>query len=171
MAWIALEGMQFRAFHGVHDAERIVGNDFEIDVHIKTGISKAAASDNVENALNYETVYLLCKLEMAKPRKLLESVLYAIADGLKHQFSDMQGLRIRVRKLQPPLGGRVDAAWVEEEMDFVSECGRCKKKMISYSDDDCWTKGVLVHPATRETLERQFGKKCFCQDCLKLYAG
>ena len=28
-----------------------------------------------------------------------------------------------------------------------------------------------VHPATLETLKRQFGTTCLCQNCLKLYAG
>lgn len=171
MAWIALEGMRFFAYHGVYDAEQVLGGEYVLDVYIKTGISLAAGTDALENAVNYETVHQICKLEMSKPRKLIEKVLQEIVNQLKHQFGAMQALRVRVRKLNPPLGGRVASAVVEEEYDFYQECPRCKSMFINYEPDDCWKRHPNAHPATRETLERQFGKKCLCDNCLKLYAG
>ncbi|MFZ4635678.1 MAG: dihydroneopterin aldolase [Saprospiraceae bacterium] len=171
MAWIALEHMQFYAHHGVYDAEQAIGGEFVVDVFIKTKISKSAGSDAVEDTLNYETVFQVCQQQMDKPRKLIETVLYGIVAGLKHQFGSMEGVRVRVRKLHPPLGGRVGSAWVEEEFDFTSECPRCKSKLVCYNDDDCWCRNVMVLPASRETIQRQYGKKCLCENCLKIYAG
>ena len=34
MARIALENMRFRAHHGLHEEERVIGTDFILDVHI-----------------------------------------------------------------------------------------------------------------------------------------
>ncbi len=171
MAQIALEGMHFHAFHGVHEAEQIIGSAYIVDVFIQAGIVKAAMTDSVEFTINYETVYQVCRLEMEKPKRLLETVVMGIIGRMKHQFSDMYGLRVRVRKLNPPMGGRIAESWVEEEMSFLSDCPRCKRKFILYEPGDCWTHFPNLHPATRETLERQFGGRCLCSDCLNYYAG
>ena len=170
MAWIVLEGMRFHAFHGVYDAERLLGADYIVDVWVKTSFARAAAADTVDHTINYETVYQVCRLEMEQPRHLIETVLHGIIARLKHQFNNMHALRVRLRKVHPPLGGRVAAAWVEDEADFVSVCPRCQRKFIHY-DDDCWTRAGTVHPATKETLQRQYGNKCLCPECLKFYVG
>jgi dihydroneopterin aldolase len=47
MALIALEGMKFYAFHGVYEAERVLGNDYVVDVTVETGIAVASASDSI----------------------------------------------------------------------------------------------------------------------------
>lgn len=170
MAWIALEGMRFHAYHGVYEAEKLLGGEYVVDLYVRTGIAKAAAADNVEATINYETIYQICRLEMDQPHQLIETVVAKIVGRMKHQFNTMEALRIRVRKLHPPIGGRIDAAFVEEILEFVSDCPRCKKKFISYGDD-CWERFPNLHPATREALTRQFGPKCLCDDCLKFYQG
>lgn len=173
MALITLEKLRFYAYHGVHEAEQVLGGEFELDIQVKAGIDKAAAKDAVEETINYETIYQLCKLEMANRYKLLETVVVKIADRMKSQFPApaMEALRVRIRKINPPLGGRVEASAVEEVLDFSSECPRCKKKFISYEKLDCFKRFPNLHPATRETLARQFGPRCLCDDCLKFYAG
>ncbi len=172
MAWIALEGMKFHAFHGVYEAEQILGTDYSVNVYVKTGIARAAATDDLVATVNYESIFHICRLEMEQPRKLIETVLANIIARMKHQFPEMQALRIRLYKMNPPIGGQVESAWVEEELEFVTSCPRCKSPFICYNDDSCWCRSVPnIHPATRETLERQFGKKCLCANCLKLYAG
>ena len=65
MAQIALEGMRFHAFHGVHEAEQTIGAEFVVDVVVRAGIAKAALTDNVGLTINYETIYQICTLETA----------------------------------------------------------------------------------------------------------
>jgi len=170
MALISLEGMRFHAYHGVYEAEKTLGNEYVVDVVVNTNTEKAAKEDKVELTMNYETIYQICRLEMEQPRKLIETVAAGIVKRMKFQFLEMQAIRVRVTKLNPPVGGRVQSAWVQEEHDFIKECPRCKKKFISY-DDDCWKKFPHLHPATKETLERQFSGKCLCDNCLKFYVG
>ena len=171
MAVVALEGMKFYAYHGVYDAEKAIGTDYVVDVYVHIPIALAAKSDNLEAALNYETVYQICRMEMAQPRHLIEAVLSGIMQRMKHQFPNMMALKVRVHKLHPPLGGRVEAAWVEEEEVFMHNCPRCAKPFINYNPGDCWERFPNLHPATKETLIKQFGGKCLCNDCLKFYAG
>jgi 7,8-dihydroneopterin aldolase/epimerase/oxygenase len=172
MAWITLEGMRFHARHGVHEAERVLGTEYIVDVYIKTGIKKAAETDDVANTINYETVFHICQLEMQKPRNLIESVHAAIFKQLKHQFSTIIALRLRIRKLHPPVGGRVEYSSVEDEAEFTTKCPRCGSRFLCYGDETCWCKAITnLHPATQETLTRQYGTTCLCSNCLKLYLG
>ncbi|MEO6758394.1 MAG: dihydroneopterin aldolase [Saprospiraceae bacterium] len=171
MAQIALEGMRFHAFHGVHEAEQVLGSEFIVDVFVRAGILKGALADNLALTINYETIYQLCRLEMEQPKSLLEAVVMAIIERMKAQFADMHGLRVRVRKLNPPLGGQVAESWVEEELDFVKDCPRCTRNFVLYETGDCWNHFPNLHPATRESLLREYRGKCLCPECLKFYAG
>jgi len=171
MAIIALEGMKFYAHHGVYEAEQKIGADYIVDVYIGTVITPNGEVEDLEKTINYESVFQLCKMEMSKPRKLLETVVTEIVKRLKGQFPNMMALKVRVRKLHPPLGGPVAAAWVEEDQMFMQTCPRCNKQFINYDPGDCWKRFPNLHPATRETLERQYPGKCLCDACLKFYAG
>lgn len=189
MALVVLEGMRFRAFHGVYPEERLLGADYVVNVEIETGIAVAAQTDSIDHAtVNYETVFQICMAEMAQPRNLLETVVAGIIRRMKRQFPQMMGLKVQVRKLNPPIStkmrakensekfqpisGRVESAWVQDEVSLVSTCPRCKSGFLCYKDDTCWCKEINnIHPATQETLRRQFGTTCLCPNCLKLYAG
>ncbi len=189
MALVVLEGMRFHAFHGVYPEEQLLGTEYVVNVEVQTGIALAASTDSLEQAtVNYETVFQICMAEMAQPRKLLETVVTNIIQRMKRQFPQMMGIKVQVRKLNPPIstkmramentekhqaiGGRVEAAWVQDEAEFVTICPRCKMPFLCYADDTCWCKALNnIHPATQETLKRQFGTTCLCPSCLKLYAG
>jgi dihydroneopterin aldolase len=171
MALISLEGMKFHANHGVYEAEKTLGATYVVDIVVNFNTEKAAKDDDVEKTMNYESIYQICRMEMETPRKLVETVVANIVKRMKFQFSEMQALRVRVSKLDPPLGGRVAMAWVQDDLDFKKDCPRCKKPFINYDADDCWKRFPNLHPATKETLERQFDKKCICDKCLKFYVG
>lgn len=114
MAVIALEGMRFYAYHGFYEEERIVGNYYTLDVYVKTGVFKAAMSDDLFATVNYETIYFLCQTEMRRPTKLLETLVQRMIDRLMEQFEGkVSGIKIRLTKLNPPLRGSVDRAFVE----------------------------------------------------------
>ncbi|MDO8366119.1 MAG: dihydroneopterin aldolase [Saprospiraceae bacterium] len=189
MALVVLEGMRFHAFHGVHPEEQVLGTAYVVNVEVQTGIAEAAKTDSIEQAtVNYETVFQICMAEMAQPRKLLETVVTNIIKRMKRQFPQMKGIKVQVRKLNPPIstrmramkntadyqpiGGSAEAAWVQDEGNFESKCPRCKTSFLCYADETCWCKELNnLHPATQETLKRQFGTTCLCPKCLKLYAG
>ncbi len=171
MAVIAIEGMRFYAYHGVYEEERRVGADYVVDVFVQTDIGAAVQSDAIEQTINYETIYRICRLEMEQPRHLIESVVASIISRMKQQFSGMMALKVCVRKLNPPLGGQVASVRVEEEVGFMNQCPRCNRAFILYAPNECWERVPNLHPATRETLIRQFGGRCLCDNCLKFYAG
>lgn len=177
MAIIALEGMRFRAFHGLYEEERIIGNDFILNVEIVSDISKATVIqehgvDKLDNTINYETVYEICRIEMQTPHKLLETLIESIVIALRWQFKGINQVSIKVKKLNPPLGGRVECSSIENTYSYVRQCGRCGSAMVCYNDKLCWCheERANIHPRTMEMLTSQY-KGCLCKKCIKEYAG
>ena len=108
MGVIKIEGMRFYAFHGHFEAEQIVGNEFLIDIKINTDCTKAAETDNLENALNYQSVYEIIQQQMDIKSKLLENVAKRILDALYLEFSKIEKTKLKISKLNPPMGGEIE---------------------------------------------------------------
>lgn len=113
MSTIALEGMHFYAYHGFYEEERIIGGNYLLDIYINANTAFAAKTDDLFETVNYETVYFICQSEMKKSSQLIETVAQRILNRIRDQFDHVQGVRIRLRKQNPPVDGQVDSAYVE----------------------------------------------------------
>jgi dihydroneopterin aldolase len=111
--YIQLHNIKIHAFHGVLEQERKNGNDFLIDLKLYFDFSKAVLSDNLNDTVNYATVYALVKEEMNIPSNLLEHVAGRIAAKIKHEFPAIEKVKIKLSKLNPPIGGEVSTASVQ----------------------------------------------------------
>ena len=105
MGQIALEGMEFFAFHGYYDEEQKIGNKYGLDLFIETDLRSAAASDDLHQTVNYETLYALVVAEMKIPARLLEHLGHRIIDKVYERFPFVKQVRVSVYKYNPPLGG------------------------------------------------------------------
>ncbi|MEM6963355.1 MAG: dihydroneopterin aldolase [Bacteroidota bacterium] len=170
MSQIALEGMRFYAYHGFYEEEQIIGNNYVIDVYIKTNFAEAAQEDDLFKTINYETVYLICQREMRIKTKLLEAIVLRIVDGLKFQFKNMAEVKIKIKKENPMPGVKLDSSSIEVSQNFVKECPRCESPTICYGDHNCWREEIQIHPQTKLMLEQKFGD-CLCRECLTYFGG
>jgi len=111
---IALEGMHFWAKIGYYEEEQLVGNEIHVDVYVDTKDIVLDGNDDLGSTLNYETIYQLCRFEMKKPVKLLETTAINIHRRIHSQYQD-KGIEVKVRisKISPPLNGPVDRAYIE----------------------------------------------------------
>lgn len=101
--------MQFFAYHGCFEQEKIVGNNFCVDLWIETDCEKASESDNIEDALDYQKAYSIVKEQMKIPSNLLEHVCKRILDALYEHFeSRIISSKIKVSKMTPPMGGQIE---------------------------------------------------------------
>ena len=107
MGFIEIEGMEFYAYHGHYEEEQIVGNRFLIDLKIETDCSKAAETDNIEDAVNYQTAYKIIKAEMKKKSNLLENIAGRILNTLYEKLENVKSLTVKVSKMNPPMGGKI----------------------------------------------------------------
>ena len=86
---IELEGMEFKAYHGCLEQEKVRGNLFTVDFRGELDLSAAAESDNLNDTLNYGEIYDLVAEEMSIPSELLENVAGRIVNAIekrKHIF-------------------------------------------------------------------------------------
>lgn len=107
MSKILLENMEFFAYHGCFEEERIIGNKFFVDLEIDTDTSKAEKSDDLRDTLNYQDVYNVLKEQMQEKSHLLEHLGRRIIDALDRRFSNISHVKIKVSKMHPPLGGKM----------------------------------------------------------------
>lgn len=103
---VALEGLEFHAFHGVYPHERESGNWFEVDIAVETDFSQGAFGDDIEGTVNYETLFRIVKEEMEKPSKLLETVAEKIVMLVLHELPSVIQVELKIAKLNPPIGGK-----------------------------------------------------------------
>ena len=106
---LELEGMEFKAYHGCLEHEKICGNTFTVDFCGTVDMSAAAESDKLEDAVNYALIYDVIASEMAKPSDLLEHVAGRIVKSLENRFPEFTEFTVRVSKKRPPVDGV--AAW------------------------------------------------------------
>lgn len=108
---------------------------------------------------------------MRKNAKLLETVANKIALDLRHQFKAIREMKVRVKKLHPPLGGSVDAAFVEVSGEYTKKCARCDRPLLCYGDKTCWCMETQLFQKTLEQLKVHYGERCLCEECLRFYVN
>jgi len=112
---MSLSGMEFYAHHGCFEEERQVGTHFKVDIILEYDATQAALTDDIAQAVNYQTVYLEIKKIMQQPVNLLETLCQKILTMLKEKFPQITYAEVTVHKINPALGGKIGA---------VSVCGR-----------------------------------------------
>ena len=108
--------MEFFAYHGCFKEEQVIGTKFSIDLFLKVDTSLAEQSDSLKDTVNYQAVYQLVKKEMANKSNLLEHVSRRVLECIKKAFPQIESARIKIRKLNPPLGGKMDFVSLELEL-------------------------------------------------------
>lgn len=109
MGIIEIKNMQFFAYHGCFEQEKIVGNNFRVDLWIEADCKRASASDKLEDALDYQKAYTIVKEQMKITSNLLEHVCKRILDALYEHFKNqIVSAKVKVSKMTPPMGGQIE---------------------------------------------------------------
>ena len=115
--YILLSDLRFHAFHGVLPQERLVGGNFVVDLRVGYPLAQAMTSDQVNDTLNYASLYALVEREMQQPSSLLEHVAGRIAQAIAKTFPQALSIDLTLTKQNPPMGADCKGAGVE--MHFV----------------------------------------------------
>ncbi len=119
MAIIQVENIEFYAYHGCFQEEQVVGNQFLVDILVETDTTKAQQSDKLHDTVNYQVIYNLIKEEMKIKSKLLEHVSERIINSIHSNFPEITRIRVKVSKMNPPLGGKIERVSVTLERNFA----------------------------------------------------
>ena len=113
MGIIRLNNMIFYAHHGYYQAERELGQKFQVDVELNCDFSDAIKSDSLHDAVNFEEIYKTVHHIFSSYKfTLLETLADRIATELLANIKTYEVL-VRVRKPQVPLNGFLDNVEVE----------------------------------------------------------
>jgi dihydroneopterin aldolase len=115
---VFIEDMEFFATHGHYDEEKYAGTRFSVNIYLWTDTSKAEKTDNLDDALNYQVVYAIVSDIMKNTKSnLLENVASNILDTVFTRFAQLQKAKVRISKLNPPMGGKIGKVGVEIERE------------------------------------------------------
>ena len=85
-----------------------IGSDYRIDLSVKADLKKSADTDHLADTVDYVHLNKIVKEEMAVRTKLLETVAALILDRILLEIPLVNKAKIKVSKLNPPIGGNVE---------------------------------------------------------------
>jgi dihydroneopterin aldolase len=110
---VLVEDVRFWGQHGLTKAEQVVGAWFSVDVELIVDLRAAALSDDIACTIDYgQIMQRIVEIGTKNRVNLLERLAGLISEAMLHEFPT-SGVRVRVRKLTPPLGGLVGTPAVE----------------------------------------------------------
>lgn len=115
MGTIKLQNIRTYSFHGCLVEESKIGSDYRVDLEIKTDLRKSMASDELVDTVDYVLLNKIVVEEMAIRSKLLEHVGHRIVSRIFKEIASVSRIVLAVSKLNPPIGGDVEAVTIELE--------------------------------------------------------
>ncbi len=95
---VYIRDLQIKTIIGIYDWERKIKQTVSIDIEMATDIAKAAASDNIEDTLNYKAVgKRIIQFVEESSYQLVETMAEKVAQIILDEFS-VPWLRLRVSK-------------------------------------------------------------------------
>ena len=100
MITIHLSKLQFYSFHGFHNEERILGNNYEVNVTLT--IERAGRITAIEQTVNYETLFEMIRQRMKTPALLLETIAQELVDMIQSSDERIKTVQVNILKKYPP---------------------------------------------------------------------
>jgi dihydroneopterin aldolase len=105
---IKISNIRVYAYHGCLVEEGKIGSDYRIDLSVKANLTPSAKSDQLSDTVDYVHLNRIVREEMAIRTKLLETVADLILDRILLEIPLVEKVKIKVSKLNPPIGGNVE---------------------------------------------------------------
>lgn len=102
MLTIHLHNLLFHSFHGMYKEEKILGNDFEVNVDVKIKVQENITK--LRQSVDYVSLYSIIKEVMDRPTPLLEKLVQDLAEKIRLLDEKIEGVSISIKKLNPPIG-------------------------------------------------------------------
>ena len=101
MYTIHLNNLHFHAYHGLFDEEKIIGNEFIVNVEI--GLSIEQIIDELNQTIDYSKVYKIIQDNMNIPTPLLETLVANISNSIYVYDNRINQISIKIEKKHPPI--------------------------------------------------------------------
>jgi dihydroneopterin aldolase len=112
---IFVEQIEFYGYHGASDEEQSVGHRYAVDIELRFDTRAAGLSDDLEDTVNYSKVAKrVVTVGTTEQFRLLEALAERTAAVILEEFP-VQSVKLRVRKIRPPMNAIATAVGVEIE--------------------------------------------------------
>ena len=112
--------MSFFGFHGVSPAEKELAGRFTVDIDFPLDTERAAQTDSLTETVNYENIYTTVEQVITQNKfHLVETLTETIAERVMTNFT-LEGIRVSVRKINPPFPGHLDYVEVTVEKGILN---------------------------------------------------
>jgi dihydroneopterin aldolase len=99
-----VDGLALHAHHGVHEAERILGQRFFVDIVVTADVEPALRSDEIGESVHYGHVIKAATLVFTgRTFNLIEAAASAVADDLLDRFPKIVAVSVTVHKPYAPV--------------------------------------------------------------------
>ena len=102
MLTVHLHNLLFHSNHGVYEGEERIGNSFEVNLDVTYDVSKEDLA-SLKYLINYEDLFKIVQKRMQVPTPLLEELANGILHKIKHQYAQVESIRISIFKLKAPM--------------------------------------------------------------------
>ena len=115
MGIIRLKNIRTFSFHGCLVEESKIGSDYSVDLKVQTDLKKSSLTDDLKDTVDYVHLNKIVVDEMAIRSQLLEHVAHRIIKRIFDEIPAISTITIAVSKLNPPIGGDVEAVTIQME--------------------------------------------------------
>ena len=112
MGQIYLENIRTYSHHGCMKEETVIGSEYRVDLWVDADLTVASSSDDLKDTPDYVVLHQIVVKEMKIPSRLLEHVAQRIIERIRSTVKDLDHIRVRVSKINPPIGGDVQSVSV-----------------------------------------------------------
>lgn len=98
---IHLNDLEFFAHHGWHNEEALAGGNFRVNVSLD--FEDAGNIQNLEDTINYVSVYEVIRQKVNEPVRLLETLAEDICETISALDPRIKTINITITKLNPPI--------------------------------------------------------------------
>ncbi|WP_017187042.1 dihydroneopterin aldolase [Alkalibacillus haloalkaliphilus] len=110
---ILLNGLMFYGYHGLFPEENKLGQRFTVDLELKSDLSKAGHSDQMNDSIDYGQVYEVARTVVeGEAKNLIEAVAEDLAKRMFESFSSLEAITVKIDKPGPPIPGYYQSASV-----------------------------------------------------------
>jgi dihydroneopterin aldolase len=98
---IHLNNLTFFAHHGLYKEEQLLGAEFEVNADITVAAKEKIV--DIEQTVNYVSVYYMIKKRMAIATPLLETLAQDMIEEIYQSDKRILSISVSIKKIHPPL--------------------------------------------------------------------
>ena len=112
---IIIKDLKLFAYHGVNEEEKINGQNFILDILCETDLSKACATDDLNDTVSYAKIIKTVRACFtAEKYDLIEKAAQVVADCILENYPPVSAVDVTLKKPEAPI--KADFGYVAVEI-------------------------------------------------------